>query len=654
MTDLVTQAGRFNLLKVRKLYLFLSVVVFWTILATIFRGKATLYLPAAEDTAFTSRLEEWASSIRAGRFENPAFVYFFNPLREFIDGFVQIIRTIFAIPVSGSIIPIIGWFGVIGVVAFIVYLSSSAKFALLAVLLLAGAGLLGMWDFTMDTLAMTLAAVLLSLAIGIPLGIWAGLSDRALAVMRPFLDLAQIVPTLVYLAPLALFFLIGAASATIATMIYSIPIAIRYTSTAIRGINKSPVEAATSMGSTKMQSLRKVQLPIAKQTIILGVNQTVMAALSFVVIAALIGAPGLGKPVIEALIIRNVGEGFVAGLAVVFVAIMLDRSTSAAAKSKQSFVPPTQKEINLRRAGILSFALFAIVSVYLSRSVLWAAVWPKEINVYDQVADATNAFVEFATTELYYLTIGFRELITIGILNPLQSLLANAPWFLTVIAIAFIALIIGGWRVAVLAVALMLAIVFTGLWNDTMITLTQVLVATMLTMIIGVSVGVWIGRSEKADAAIRPILDAGQTLPAFVYLIPMLGLFGPSRFTAIATGIVYSIPVVTKIVADGVKNVPKSMIEAAISNGSTSWQVISKVQLPASKRFLLLATNQGLIYVLAVVIIGAFVGSGGLGYLILLGASKPELQGKGLAAGLAILLLGVMIDRIAQAGAKNK
>lgn len=654
MTDLITQAGKIPLIKIRRIYLFLSVVIIWTILATLFRGRATLELPTAENSSFTARLEALAGTIRAGRFENPAFIYFFNPLRELIDSFVQIIRTIFAIPVSGSIIPIVGWLGVVGIVAFIVYATSNAKIAVIAVALLMGTGLLDMWDFTMDTLAMTLAAVILSLAIGIPLGIWAGLSDRALAVMRPFLDLAQIVPTLVYLAPLALFFLIGAASATIATMIYSIPIAIRYTSTAIRGINKAPIEAATSMGSTKMQALRKVQMPIAMQTIILGVNQTVMAALSFVVIAALIGAPGLGEPVIDALTIRNVGEGFVAGLAVVFLAIMLDRATSAAVKGSRSFVPPTQKEITSRRIKILLVGLMALISIYLSRTFLWAAIWPENLNFYDQIASATNSVVEFATTQLYYLTIGFKELITVTLLNPLQSLLSNAPWFLTVSAIILIAAIIGGWKVAVLSLGLMLGIVYTGLWNDTMTTLTQVLVATLLTMILGVTVGVWIGRSEKADAAIRPILDAGQTLPAFVYLIPMLGLFGPSRFTAIATGIVYSIPVVTKIVADGIKNVPKSMIEAAISNGSTSWQVITKVQLPASKRFLLLAINQGLIYVLAVVIIGAFVGSGGLGYLILLGASKPELQGKGLAAGLAILLLGVMIDRIAQAGAKNK
>lgn len=651
-TAIVNKATK--IIQIRRLYLFLFVVIAWVSLATIFKGRATLALPVSENSPFNDRVGAVAAAIRAGRFENPAFIYFFNPLREIIDTAVQLVRTLIAIPVSGSIIPVIGWFGVIGIVAFIVYASSNFNFTFLAVALLLGTGVLGMWTSTMDTIAMTLTAVIFSLGIGLPLGIWAGLSDRVLTFLRPFLDLAQIVPTLVYLAPLALFFLIGAASATIATMIYSIPIVIRITAMGIRGLNNSPVEASISMGSTKRQTLAKVQLPMAKQTIILGVNQTVMAALSFVVIAALIGAPGLGGPIINALTVRNVGDGFVAGLAVVLVAIMLDRSTSAAVKTKKSFVPPSADEIKRRRLSVAAMGGFAVLSIYLSRNFLWAAVWPENINTSKIISNATNTFVDYATTTLYFLTIGFRELITIVILNPLETLLAQSPWFLTVAAIAIIALIIGGRGVAILSVILLLAIVYTGLWRDTMLTLTQVIVATLLTMIIGVTVGVWIGRSQKADTAIRPFLDAGQTLPAFVYLIPMLGLFGPTRFTAIATGIVYSIPVVTKLVADGIKNVPKSMVEAAIANGSTSWQVITKVQLPASKRSLLLAANQGLIFVLAVVVIGGFVGAGGLGYLVLLGSSKPEMQGKGLSAGLAILLLGIVIDRIAQTGARRK
>jgi len=639
--------------EIKTRYLILIILGVWATLAIIFKGVATLELATYQDTLVTQTANDAAASIRGNRTQSTAFIYFFNPIRTIISGFVELIRMLIAIPAPNSIIPVLGWLGVIGVVAFFVFLTSNFRTTILAVSLLFGCGLLGMWTDSMDTLAMTLAAVILSLAIGIPLGIWAGLSDRVLKVLTPFLDLAQILPTLVYLAPLALFFLIGTASATIATMVYSIPLSIRITSHAIRSLNNSPIEASISMGATGKQTLTKVQLPMSKQMIVLGINQTVMAALSFVVIAALIASPGLGGPIINALTIRNVGDGFVAGLAVVFIAIMLDRSTSAAAKTKQTFIPPSKKEIQQRRISIAGMGIFAIVCIWLSRNVLWAAIWPKQLDVSEIVASATNTVTNWTTENLRFITVSFKDFISNYVLNSIQTVLADSPWFITITMIALIAYVLGGRKVTILAIGLMLLIVACGLWYETMVTLTQTLVATMLTMILGVILGVWIGRSEKADKVLRPFLDAGQTLPAFVYLVPILGLFGPSRFTAIVTGIVYSIPVVVKIVGEGIKGVSTTMIEAATAAGSNAWQLITKVQLPAAKKALLLATNQGLIFVLAVVVIGGFVGSGGLGYLVIVGGSKPELQGKGLIAGFSILLLGVMIDRIAHASARK-
>ena len=639
--------------EIKTRYLILIILGVWAGLAIIFKGVATLELATYENTLVTQTATDAAASIRGNRTQSPAFIYFFNPIRTVISGFVELIRMLIAIPAPNSIIPVLGWLGVIGVVAFLVFLTSNLRTTILAVSLLFGCGLLGMWTDSMDTIAMTLAAVLLSLSIGIPLGIWAGLSDRVLKVLTPFLDLAQILPTLVYLAPLALFFLIGTASATIATMVYSIPLSIRITSHAIRSLNNSPIEASISMGATGKQTLTKVQLPMGKQMIVLGINQTVMAALSFVIIAALIASPGLGGPIINALTIRNVGDGFVAGLAVVFIAIMLDRSTSAAAKTKQTFIPLSKKEIQQRRISIGGMGIFAIVCIWLSRNVLWAAIWPKQLDVSEIVANATNTATDWTTNNLRFITVSFKDFISNYVLNSIQTLLADSPWFITITMIALIAYVLGGRKVTILAIGLMLLIVACGLWYETMVTLTQTLVATMLTMIMGVVLGVWIGRSERADKVLRPFLDAGQTLPAFVYLVPILGLFGPSRFTAIVTGIVYSIPVVVKIVGEGIKGVSTTMIEAATAAGSNAWQLITKVQLPAAKKSLLLATNQGLIFVLAVVVIGGFVGSGGLGYLVIVGGSKPELQGKGLIAGFSILLLGVMIDRIAHASARK-
>lgn len=629
-----------------------AVLGVWIVLGTVFSGIHTLELSTATNTPVTDWFRELAASIRGSRAESPLFVYFFNPLRGAIEGFIELIRALIAVPASGNVIPIIGWFGVVALVGYVVYASSNWRTSLLSMGLLTACGMLGVWTYTMDTLAMTIGAVLLSLAIAMPIGIWAGLNDRVMAFIRPVLDLAQILPTLVYLAPLALVFLIGIAAATIATMIYSIPICVRITAHAIRSLKAGPIEAAESMGSTRGQMLRKVQLPMARRTIILGINQTTLAALSFVVIAALIGAPGLGKPVIEALTIRNVGDGVVAGLAVVFLAVMLDRATTAAVQHSGE-LPPEGAALIRRRIGLIVGGIATLIAVYLSRFQLWAAVFPEQLVIGEYIANAADAVTEWITSTFYFLTIGLNENFTIHILNRVEDLLSNTPWYITIIAISLLAAIIGGRFVAVLSVVLLGAIVLIGLWNDAMVTLTQVLIATAIVMLIGVIMGVLAGRSTRVERALKPILDAGQTLPAFVYLVPVLALFGPSRFAAIVCGVFYATPVVVRVVADGVRGVPSDMVEAAVSSGSSTTQVVTKVQLPASKRSLLLGANQGMIFVLAVVVIGGFVGAGGLGYLVIVGQSKPELQGKGLAAGLAIVLLGVVMDRIAQAGARR-
>lgn len=637
----------------RRWVLVILLIVAWWILATIFRGIHTLTLSTASDTWFTALLRDFASAIRGNRTESPAFIYFFNPIRTVIQGFIEFIQSIISVPASGNVIPLIGWLGVLVLIGFIVYASSTLRMALFSMALVLGCGMLGMWSYTMDTLAMTIGAVLLSLAIGLPLGVWAGLNDRVMATLRPALDLAQILPTLVYLAPLALVFLIGIASATIATMVYSIPICIRITAHAIRSLRQGPVEAATAMGSTRWQLLRKVQLPMARRTIILGINQTTLAALSFVVIAALIGAPGLGKPVVEALIIRNVGDGVVAGLAVVLLAVMLDRATTAAVVRTETAVTESRQARIRRYVGVGIAGVVTIVAIVLSRYVLWAAVFPEQLNFGEQIAALADTAITWFTSTFSFITTTFNETFTVTVLNPLESLLANSPWYLTVIAISLLAAIIGGRTVGLLSILLLTAIVVIGLWNDTMVTLAQVLLATAIVMLIGVILGVLAGRSARVERALKPLLDAGQTLPAFVYLVPVLALFGPTRFAAIVCGVFYAAPVVVRVVADGVRGVPKDMVEAATASGSTTGQIITKVQLPASKRSLLLGANQGLIFVLAVVVIGGLVGAGGLGYLVIVGQSKPELAGKGLAAGLAIVLLGVVLDRIAHAGANR-
>lgn len=186
---------------------------------------------------------------------------------------------------------------------------------------------INLWSATLSTIALVLISTIIAVAMGVPLGIIAGLSERFHAIVKPILDFMQTMPAFVYLIPAIPFFGLGPVAAAFATVIFSIPPAIRLTALGIRQIDAEMIEASEAFGTTTMQKLFKVQLPLALPTIMAGVNQTIMLALSMVVIAAMIGAGGLGGEVWRAIQRLRPGQGFEAGLAVVIIAMLLDRIT---------------------------------------------------------------------------------------------------------------------------------------------------------------------------------------------------------------------------------------------------------------------------------------------------------------------------------------
>ena len=627
-----------------------GVLVFWLVAWTLLRGQDMLVLPRATLTDLHHWLNDVNDSVGASRNSSPIFLYFFNEIRAVMDALVTFVQGLIAQPAYGRPVPVLGWLGVIALVSYASWAFANWRVALLAAGGFTLFGLQGLWQESMDTLALTLVAVFVSLLFGIPLGILAGLSDRFHRLITPVLDLMQTMPTFVYLAPLTLVFLIGPASATIATLIYAMPPAIRITAHGIRSVPAPPVEATDSFGATRRQRLTKALLPLSKRTIVLGVNQTIMAALAMGTVAALIDAPGLGKTVIKALQTTDVGTAFNAGVAIVVMAIVLDRVTTAAsvrAEQGDSTNPRT------RRMLLAGFGLLAAVCSYLSYTYLWAAEFPAGVRLGEHLSQGATAVTTWAQNNLSDLTGAVKDGVTIGLLNPLEALLTESPWWLMGAVIVALAALIGNLRAAAVAAVCVGLLVGSGLWHASMVTLAMTLVATMLVVTLGVVVGVWMGRSNRADRVIRPVLDAGQTMPAFVYLIPFVALFSVSRFTAIFAGVVYAAPVAIKIVADGVRAIPQSTVEAATAAGSNNWQTITKVQLPMARQSLTLATNQGLIYVLSMVVIGGLVGAGALGYDVVAGFSQGQLYGKGLAAGVAIVVLGIMLDRIARAAAQR-
>jgi glycine betaine/proline transport system permease protein len=608
------------------------------------RGVDTLALGGQETTWLHRRLTDHRDFVGTGN-------VVLDAIRIVVDQLVVLLQAVIAQPSYGRPVPVVGWLGVVAVAAYLAWAFGNWRVALLTAAGLTFVGLQGLWQESMDTLSLTLAAVLLALVVGIPLGIWAGLSDRFHRVATLVLDLMQTLPTFVYLAPLTLFFAIGPAAATIATLIYAMPPAIRLTAHAIRSVPPDSVEAARSLGSTRGQTLRKVLLPMSRRTVVVGINQTIMAALSMVTVAALIDAPGLGQTVLKALQTLDVGIAFNAGLAIVVLAIVLDRVTTAAGDR------PARTASRRRKLVLVAGGLVALVAVWFSRTYVWAAEFPSVVVGSRSLGSHLAAAAETATTWVQdtvgALTYGVRDAVTEGVLNPLEALLTGSPWWLVTAVVVALAALLGGWRGAVPAAVCLLLLIGTGVWHDSMITLASTLLATIVVVGVGIVLGVWTGRKHRVDSWVRPVLDAAQTMPPFVYLVPFLALFGTSRFTAIAAAVVFAVPVTTKIVADGIRAVPPATVEAANSVGSSTWQVISKVQLPVARRAITLATNQGLIYVLSMVVVGGLVGAGALGYDVAAGFAQSELYGKGLAAGLAIVLLGVMLDRITQAAARR-
>ncbi len=657
----------------------LAVAVVWVVGWRVFHDKDTLATPFQQLNDFHTWINDLRDNIQASAQTNWFFHGVIGNISDFFNWLVTQLQQLVSTPSPTRPVPQIGWLGVLAILGWIGLAAAGARWALMVLVTVLLFGLGGYWQDGVDTLIITVIAVAVCIVIGLPLGIAMARRRWISAAVTPVLDLMQTMPSFAYLAPLALIFSIGASSAVVLTLIYALPPLVRITEHGIRTVPSTTIEAAGSMGLTRGQLLRKVQLPMARRTIVVGINQCTMAALSMAVIAAFVAGPGLGQDVLEALNNLDVGTATVSGLLIVAIAIMLDRTTTAASESRErsqgrlasvsgmgvmlmhvvleklprwaSQDPRAPRRIPsalIRRIVLGIVAIPVLVCVFLSRQYIDLARFPDSWNIGTDVADKLNSFVNWFVDHVDTVTTGFKNAISYGLLNPLQNLLAESPWWLMAAVLLALGYVLGGRR-ALVAVAVCEAIIFgTGLWNDTMITLTMTLVATILVMIVAIVLGVAMGRNRTLDTWIRPFLDTFQTIPSFVYLVPALALFGPTRFTAIVAGVAYGVPIATKLVADGIRGVSPTTVEAARASGITSWQMITKVQLPMARESLVLATNQGLLYVLSVVVIGGLVGGGSLGYLVVSGFSQDQLFGKGLAAGIAITALGVMLDRVAR------
>ncbi|MER9007002.1 MULTISPECIES: ABC transporter permease subunit [unclassified Mesorhizobium] len=544
------------------------------------------------------------------------------------------------------VLPRLSWIGVC-VAAFIAgHAVGGRKLGMLVGGCFLYTALFGQWTSAMLTLALISIAVPFCIVTGLFAGIWAWRKPWAeRLIISPALDLMQTIPTFAYLIPMLLLFGNSPVSAMIATAIFATPPMVRAT---MLGLSRVPSEIddfSEMAGCTARQKLWRVLLPSARPTLMVGVNQVIMLALNMVIIASMIGAGGLGYDVLLALRALKVGEAMEAGLAIVALAIGLDRLSQAIAhKQAKGHVQRQANQSFWRRYPNLSLAIaILVVTTLLGLFVPAFAAVPKAITL--TTAPLWKAAVSWVTINFFDVIEAFRVALILNVLNPLRAFCEGFPWLGAVALLGLAGYQFGGLRLAALVAALTAFCAVTGLWEKTMATVYLCGISAFIACLIGIPIGLMAARSDRFEKIVTPIIDTLQVLPSFCFIIPVVMLFRVGDVTAMIATVAFAVVPAIRYTNHGIRQVPPALIEAAKVSGCTPRQTFFRVQLPLALPEIMLGVNQTILMALAMIIICAMVGTRDLGQEVFIALSKAD-SGRGIVAGLAIAFIGIVADRL--------
>lgn len=545
--------------------------------------------------------------------------------------------------------PPLSWVAVVGVFALLGLWAGGVPLAVTLAGCMGFVAVFGQWQSAMVTLASIIVAVPIGVVGGLLLGIAAWRMpwlDRAL---KPVLDLMQTMPVFAYLVPVLILFGFGPTAAIVATLIYAMPPMTRITTLALQRVPGEVHDLGRMVGCTPRQMTWRVLVPSAREPLMVGVNQVIMLSLNMVIIASMIGAGGLGFDVLNALRRLDFGAGIEAGFAIVALAIALDRLSQALARRGREAEA---------RGGIVQRHPYLVSAVALI-GVTWVlGLLLPAVQTYPDAARLSTSPFWAAAVEWINLTFfdtleAVKNAVLIGVLVPVKRFLLSLPWLGVVALLALAGWRLGGARLAALVGGLSFLIAATGQWEKAMITVYLCGLSTVFAMLIGVPVAIAVANRDRAWAVTRAVIDTLQTLPSFVYLMPVVMLFRVGDFTAMIAVVAYAVVASIRYTVLGLQGVDPRLIEAGRAMGCTEWQILTRIRLRLALPEILLGVNQTVMFALSMLVITALVGTRDLGQDVYIALTKAN-PGNGLVAGLAIAFIAIIADRLIHAAAEGQ
>ena len=550
-----------------------------------------------------------------------------------------------------QIVPPLSWIAVTGIVAMMGYFAGGRRLAIVVAACFGFLAVFGQWSSAMVTLASILVAVPIGVIGGLLLGIASYRWQRFERAITPALDLMQTIPVFAYLVPILVLFGFGPTAAIVATVIYAMPPMTRITTLALRGVPSEVRDLGRMIGCTRRQMTWRVMVPSAQESLMVGVNQVIMLSLNMVIIASMIGAGGLGFDVLAALRRLQIGAGLEAGFAIVALAIALDRLSQAYAwKASQPHAETSRTSFAARNPYTLAALALIVVSGVLGLMMPSFQNYPETLTL--STGSFWDEIVKWININFFDTLEAIKNAVLLNILIPFKRFLGDLPWLGVTGILAFAGWRLGGWRLALLIGALTALIAAAGQWEKAMITVYLCGISVIFAALIGVPVGIIAAERERLWRGVQVVIDTLQTLPSFVYLMPVVMLFRVGDFTAMVAVVAYSVVPAIRYTVLGIRRVDPRLIEAGRAMGCTPWQLLTKIKLKLALPEILLGINQTIMFALSMLVITALVGTRDLGQEVYIALTKAD-TGRGIVAGLAVAFIAIIADRLISAGAQR-